>query len=514
MERNNIGGFTAGSEMIFEKKSDRLCVPIAQKTVITELSDELTLPDYRPEIRRLLKLTVALPTPSPYISGNTAEFSGDAVYTVLYVGDDGKLASAEFTAVYDAEAELPELSAQNIVAFDELCAENIVGRVTAPRKLSIRCRLRHMIRAYGEIPTEAELIGDAEIGNTVRLTETYPSCFFAFSQDDDHEVKESIPVAPDARIISTDAVPFINDVRVKNGEAMLSGSLILSLLCDTEGGDPTVTERKIPFEATLPIDADGEGWEAMAKGTAAAITANIDEGMAECRVRLSLAVTAQKNVPAVVTKDIYATDRACNIEFEDMISPVCRYCANGNFTVSGTAELSGLPESYEIISSSANAEADELSTESGKYVLTGKCRLSALILGDGEYSNREFELPWRYEFGRAEGDADDYAAELSCPIVRVRGDKNGMTADAEICAALRVFENEKLTAVKSVAFGEPEDLGARPAYTVVYVSDGESLWDIAKRYSADPEAIAAANGLRITSPASSDTLSGVDFLII
>jgi len=514
MEKNNFGGFTAGGEMVFEKRGDKISVPVCEKTVVTELSDDLILPDYRPEIRRLLRISASLPTPSPYVSSDMAEFSGDVIYSILYVGGDGKLASAELTAVYDAEAEFPSGMAENIIAWDEIAAENIVGRVTAPRKLNIRCRLRHTVRAVGEMPTDVELSADTGTDGIMRLTETYPSCFFAIADDDSYDIEENFPVGAEARIICAEAVPFIGDVQVKNGEAALRGSVSVRVLYDTEGGDPISIDRKIPFEAALPITAEGDGWEATAHGTAAGIYTDIEDGTLRCKIRLSLAVAAQKDMPAVVTKDIFAVDRTCDIKHAEIQSLVSRYCGVGNFTLSGSSELSGVPEEYEVISANATAEPGELSAENGKYVLTGKCRFSALIRGAEEYSCREFELPFRYEFGRADGDCDDYTAVLSCPIVRVRGDGNVMTADAEICASVRALSRKNILAVREAVFGEPEDLGAKPAYTVVYVSEGESLWDLSKRYSADPEAVAKANGLRVGSPAAQDSLEGVDFLII
>ena len=151
MDKVNLGGFAAENEIVFAHRAEKMSIPICEKTVVTELSDDFTLPDYRPEIRRLLKISVALPAPSSYVSANSAEFSGDAVYSVLYVGGDGKLCSCELVAVYEASTELQNTeNCENVSAFDELEAENVVGRVTAPRKLNIRCRVRHLIRALGE----------------------------------------------------------------------------------------------------------------------------------------------------------------------------------------------------------------------------------------------------------------------------------------------------------------------------------------------------------------------------
>ena len=515
MDKTNIGGFTVGNELSFAKRSERICVPLCEKTVVTELSDDFTLPDYRPEIRRLLKITASLPTPSSYVCATSAEFSGDVMYNVIYVGGDGKLCSVDLTAVYEADTAFSgNEDIENIGAYDEVEAENIIGRVTAPRKLNIRCRLRHLIRATGERTLEAELSVNADQDKIIKLTETLPSCFCAFADDDTYEIEENVPVSGNARVITTDAVPFISDSQVRDGAAAIRGSITLRVLYDSEGSDPITAERKIPFEAVIPINADGDGWECRAWGCSAGVSAEAEEGTVKCRIRLSLCAEAQKNLPVQITKDIFATDRACELIHEEIACSVGRYCGVGNFTVSGTSELSGLPESYDIISSSATAEAEEISFENGKYIMCGKCRFSALIFGDGEYSCREFELPFKYEFGDAEADADDYSAQLACPLVRIRGDKDTMSADAEICAALKVSSKENIPAVKSASFGEAENTGSRPAYTVVYVSDGESLWELSKKYSTDPAEIAKANGLKVSSPASPDSLSGVDFLII
>ena len=110
--------------------------------------------------------------------------------------------------------------------------------------------------------------------------------------------------------------------------------------------------------------------------------------------------------------------------------------------------------------------------------------------------------------------AEDYFANLSCHGVRVRPDRGGLMADAEICASLRVFSEQDERCTVSASFGEKRSLGDRPAYTVVYVTGGESLWSLAKKYSADPLEIAKQNGLKMRSVESADSLDGVDFLII
>ena len=513
MDRISKGGFAASDEVVFEKKAEHVCVPVCEKISTSELSDDFTLPDYKPEIRRLLKISAILPPPSSYVSGNSAEFSGDVVYKVLYVGGDGKLNCAELTSVYEADAEFDSF-ADNVQTSDEVIAENIIGRVMAPRKLNIRTRLRHEIRIEAQRPASVELVGNADGDGIMRLTDTRASCMRVVGEDDSHEIIEELSIPVDARIIESSATPLIEYCELKNGGAECRGAVYLKVLYDTEGTDPFMLDRKIPFEAVVPVGGEGEGFECRVWGCVPNVNTEITENGAVSKMHLTLSAEAQKNLPVEVTTDIFSTNKCCELAREITRISIAASCSTGNFTVSGSSELSGLPESFRIVSATAEAEADELMAENGKYQLLGKCRFSAVIFGDEEYSCREFELPFKYEFGIAECAPDGYSAKLICPVVKVRGDQNVLFAEAEVNAAVRIWQDSDVETVKEVSFAEPMDRSSRPAYTVVYVSEGESLWSIAKKYSADPAEIALTNGLRVSAISAPESLSGIDFLII
>ena len=71
----------------------RFQMPLCERTVTTELSNDYTLPDYQPEIRRILKVIPSILPPAKYIGGNNAEFNGTIDYNMLYVGADGGIYS-------------------------------------------------------------------------------------------------------------------------------------------------------------------------------------------------------------------------------------------------------------------------------------------------------------------------------------------------------------------------------------------------------------------------------------
>ena len=497
------------NEVVFATPITKTRVPVCDKSIVTELSDDFTLPDYRAEIRRLLRISATLPAPSAYTGGGNAEFSGDVVYKILYVGGDSKLHSADLVALYEVSAELEGEEREGLAATDEIEIESIVGRVSAPRKLSIRCRLRHRITARADRELNLPLDGEG----IVKLHEVCPCAVSVSAEDDSHEIEEMIGGLIDPRIIFADATVLMSHASPRDGGIHCSGSVLLCVLSESEEGQLRKTDRKLPFEAVIPADVEGDGWECRAYGCVPELRTEMGANGLQCRMRLSLFADAQKNLPVRIIGDIYSTEAACEVETEELPVSEAKYCGIGNFTVSGTSEPSGLPENYRIVYATATAEPEELMVENEKYVLTGRCRFSAVMDGD-EYSCREFELPFRYEFGSSDSDEiGDYSVRMFCHSVRVRGEGKTLSADAELSMAIRVQGKRNVRAVTSAELGAPIGDG-RPLYTVVYVPKGESLWSISKKYLVDPSSVAQANGLRCASPAASDSLGGANFLII
>ena len=54
----------------------RIVMPIAQRDVNTDISEDFTLPDYNPEIRKVLYLRTSILPPARFVSGNKIDVSG------------------------------------------------------------------------------------------------------------------------------------------------------------------------------------------------------------------------------------------------------------------------------------------------------------------------------------------------------------------------------------------------------------------------------------------------------
>ena len=110
-----------------------VCRAICDGRVACELSGDFTVPDYLPEIRRLIRVNVTPTAPSKFISGGDVKLGGGVDYTVHYIGADGGLYSVSFPSEYsfnapfdpDAEDDMNE----GLDACGDVTADSVVGRV-------------------------------------------------------------------------------------------------------------------------------------------------------------------------------------------------------------------------------------------------------------------------------------------------------------------------------------------------------------------------------------------------
>ena len=80
-------------------------VPFPVQNLTTEVAGDFTLPDYQPEIKRLLRIGVNLLPPNRFFGGGSTEMTGMLDYFVLYVGQDGGIYCAPLSSEYRLEAE-------------------------------------------------------------------------------------------------------------------------------------------------------------------------------------------------------------------------------------------------------------------------------------------------------------------------------------------------------------------------------------------------------------------------
>ena len=90
-----------------------MSVSRGSRTETVEVSEDFSLPDYVPEVRRVLGVVRDATADNGFRDGTTYLQEGNVCYTVFYLGEDGQVTSVPLSSAYSAKVPLPEhLAAQ------------------------------------------------------------------------------------------------------------------------------------------------------------------------------------------------------------------------------------------------------------------------------------------------------------------------------------------------------------------------------------------------------------------
>ena len=104
-------------------------------SAVCDVTEDFVLPDYIPEVRRVIGVRTTVSADGKYLSGDELETDGGVTYNVMYVGGDGAICMTSQTSSYTGRVPLKteddRFTPQDIVM--TCTAENVNCRVTAPR---------------------------------------------------------------------------------------------------------------------------------------------------------------------------------------------------------------------------------------------------------------------------------------------------------------------------------------------------------------------------------------------
>ncbi len=525
-------------------------LPVCRRTLTTDLSGDFSLPDYQPEIKRLLRVGVSIPSPEVYTSGDNVDLDGTMDYFVLYMGNDNQLYCAPLSTNYRMSLSLSDererekdhgrpLGAPSPLDGELTCtcdvtAEPVTGRVTSPRHLNIKSRLKAAVKVYGTCQLSTNSQGEPMPDSVERLSATAPTaCLFRGTGEPLALQDDMILNAADGgeqRVVCAEGQVMIHETAAGQNTVTCRGDVLLKLtLCPAEvaeGEDalPVISTRKIPFSQVVEVPGVTPDCACCARGACTEMSIEVEEGHLHSDLGVVLEVMAQKEQAAAFTKDLYSTRKETKGGYATYPTQRALGCFNGNFTLSDSLTLSdvGIHPSSRVMDVTATAYPEAITADAAKNrcVLTGRCRIHLLLYREGEYNAAELELPFRYEkemgtMGKlAEGVLPEFDGSVKAVSCRARMDGERVGIDAELAVALRLTAPDSLTTLASVTFGE-DVTRRRGEYVICFPAADDTLWSVAKRYHAPLVPLGAANGLSLPEePDKAGSLEGTEYLIV
>ena len=483
-------------ELQFIKTSCRCLNRAAREVKNEELTQELKLSDGMPDIGRVLATWGQVIVRSKEWRAGTASVSGGVMIWVLYAPEDGSDARCVDTwipfslkwDVSDADRE-GNIRVMPLLRFAD-------SRALSARKMMVRAG----IGAMGDIlyPSESEVYQAEEVPEDVELLKkVYPvripreSGEKAFLLDEDMTVPGSAP-APE-KILCYTIQPEVTEKKVMAGKVVFRGNGNLHLIYRCGEGRVRTWDFELPFSQFQDLEEEF-GADAQVDTAVAATSLELDMNE-EGRLRLKCGLVCQ-----------YVVDDCCMLELaEDAYSP--------NRQVEVNMDSLRIPAVLDDRRESINAE-QSVQGQSGQVVdvtflpdfprqrRTGEeitfeipGLFQVLYYGDDD-SLQSVSARWEgnYTLGAGEDSRiDAVIAALGRPTAAVGGE--GMELRGQLQLSASTTTDQGIPMVTGLEVGEmPAPDPARPSL-ILCRTDGEGLWELAKRCGSTVNAIRQANSL-------------------
>lgn len=521
MDKNNVlsqGGANIQSDLSGEN-------------VFCECTGEFTLPDYLPEIRKIIRIDGKAIPSGKFLSSSKAEFAGIVAYTIIYSGAEGELASCSLSCDYEFSCNIPsnDLGDLSIIVDTEL--DNTVCRLSGPRKLSLRSSIKNKVHIYAN--SSIKEISD-DMLHIEKLSENVLSSVTKCGGSGEFYLSDSTNIdnasSEELRASYIRAEILVREARASANSILCRGDVLLKCLCTLGGAEPITVSRKIPFEESIVADGAIEGDSCIAYGRCNSATVSISDNgtggsVLNFDVNAELEGECVRNEKITIVRDLYSTDCAVIPVYKDVIFTESLGACMGNYTVSASRERSEDElDITSIIDTNGKIEIKETFQKDGRAIVTGECKIDMLTGAFGEekseYSSSSVIIPFKIETDLRALPSDNLKFDCHAELVSSHGrlDQSTIGADAEIFIAIKCSHSVCRATIDSITLDESKKCNKNASnILVVYPESDDTLFSIAKRYQVSYAELARINGLpesSIESPNGTHSIDGITHLII
>lgn len=479
-----------------------------------DVSEEFTLPDYLPEIRRIVTYNGCVLPDSKYIDRGEIALSGIVVYTVYYLGEDGSLNAVPLNSEYTVQmscqgADLDGLSAPGLLVKTAL--ESVSCRATAPRRLMLTGRMRSKAFSVGKKEI-AERVSDGSDGKTdlkcemtlERLRESV-RCSDVFTTSVTGEIAGELREREGAKLISCDGGTVVTDTRLDGEYVSVRGEAYVNCLVMSPEGEYSTIRLKAPFEEKLPMSNDKSvtdrgkcGVSAVSRCASVNLSGG-DGGVYNWTMEYDVDAFINVDYEADLTRDMYSTLYETSLTKGEADVVSCLKNTSSRLSLNNSKQIiGGEGKSAPHVTAKAGVDRAECNAD-GKIVINGNCTVSAMLVGGGEVTTESVDIPYRFECdGRSpEGGETSILHDVSVISADARLDGDRLSVSAELGISLIATAEGKNTYIEEVTVDSTEKVGLSGNCVKIYFPyENETMWDIGKKYHCEQKHIKQTDGMK------------------
>ena len=472
---------------------------------------ELTLPDYCPDIGRLLKCRLVPMITSRQVNFDSLAVEGTARISVIYLDDrDKKIRCCDRD--YPFKASVPyDGGTENVRLLAEARVDYVNCRAVSQRKLDIHgaftVHMTAVCRKENELVTGVEGEGLRLRMETRAISDLVSCAQTGFDLSEAIELNEGKP--PISSIIRSGAVICMEEMQIIPGKLTVRGNAIFTMVyCTEQSEDPSHLVYTIPFNQFFDLPGLDESCMTDIRLCCDALELSLgtdpdgEYRRIDADIRAAADILAYRAERAEWVSDAYSVAYEINcarqpLHMEKLCSTAAETVLWQQTVDTGEYRIDSVCDVWCDVRDSRAVWRD------GKTAVTGGMTVG-MLLRDSRQGVVYCEKNLRFECA-VKQDGQENGEQALRPEVQVTvkscggvaAGENKLSVQAELCVHAALYEDIRAEAVSAVETDEkrPKPLDDRPAAVLYFAEPGESLWDIARAYNASAEDIRADNDI-------------------
>lgn len=497
-------------------------------SIQTTLEKDINISDLKPDALKLIMDRGNVVIEEVKVTDDHVGVKGNLEFHILYLteGDKVNVAAMEGEIPFEEQIYMEGVKSGDEVRVDSEI-EDLTTSLINSRKFSVQSLL--LLKAVCEEIKDEETAVDIAGNEPVEFRrKTLAIASMAMKKKDIFRIKEEVEIPgsfPNIfSMIWWDIETSEVEFKVLQDKISLQGEIRAFFIYRGEGEEEEIChyETTVPFAGTIDCDSAQEGmipeicYQAQARDVVVRPDFDGEERVITFELALNLDICAYEEEQIEILSDVYGVVRETMVEEKD--AAFRRFLGRNNGKMK-LAEHFGIEEENQItkiLHTSGKLQISDTSLVDNGIEVMGTVNLQILYENSkdsGSFGNFRVSLPFHYTI-EAEGIDKTCVYPVKADVEQIAVsiiDTNEIDVKCVLFFRTNIYREWKEKIVEEIMTAEldSEKMDSLPGLAIYAVREGESLWDIGKRYYVPISAIRQANELT-----SDDVKAGDRILII
>ncbi len=490
-------------------KKDLLHFPelMFENTSEQSIDGDITLPDYCPDIKRILKCMVNPCLISDQCTGDRVTIDANACVQVIYVDDNNNVFCYEKIFPFSKTIEFGK-QVDNPVAEIRMKTAYANSRAISQRRIDVHASVATAVSVVAkkdvEVISEAENCGIQLLKNVENISNYIGQSIKTFTLNEVMEIGKS--KSPIRQIIRNKSTANLSETKVINNKMLIKGEAKISILycTDDNEGKYEIYENTMPINQIIEFDGvdDKSKYQAHVYVSSFNLVPKVNSSgekkLIDATINVTSVIKAEKEVEKIYPSDCYSTK--FNTKCEKRVVSFEKICDNFD-------DMIMIKKSEDFtntkISEIINVWCDDVVTTytclGNELKIIGNTNVSILGKDDASepfYAERVLTFEKIINLPLNAKDLICCTDAFINGIGFVLTDSNKIDLRVEILINGTIIKRNTTEILTDISCDESKPKDKKYlALTIYFCDDGELVWNIARKYNTTVDAIKTENDI-------------------